>query len=393
MKLHLPLFLLVVVCGVPAAVAAVGDTGSTWDPNWGTAGLAGAPDASAPQYQATITAGGVTALVQPVGVAAPYDFGSYTAATLVGAGNAAAQVFGGAASTDSTATGAVAVDSWIAAEAGQYGMLVGGNYADNWSGGAVFNFTGNSHVLVNGATVGTVIGGNFKDGQSAAFTGNSYISVLSGNVTGSIVGAGVVTHNRNVQFTGDTNVFVYVPLSDNSATAINQLPVNMVMGGYGWATNTWKTQTITGDTHVTVDLSAYTGPSAAFAKHIVGGGFSGASGNTQVINGDTYVTVNAGELALADNVRVVGGHWVNAGSGTLTGTAHLTLSGGTFNDWVVGGAWTDTAGTTTSCGGAVQPLGKGEVSSRLYLQTCAGPYRHAGGCAHAQHALLVPHGL
>lgn len=367
MKLHLPLLLLVVVCGVPAAV---GNTGRTWDPNWGAAGLAGAPDAAAPQYQANITAGGVTALVQPAGVAAPYDFGSYTAATLVGAGNATAQVFGGAASTDSTATGAVAVDSWIAAEAGQYGMLVGGNYADNWNGGAAFNFTGNSHLLVNGATVGTVIGGNFKDGQSAAFTGSSYISVLSGNVTGSIVGAGVVTHNRNVQFTGDTNVFVYVPLSDNSATAINQLPVNMVMGGYGWATNTWKTQTITGDTHVTVDLSAYTGPSAAFSKHIVGGGFSGAGRNAQVINGDTHVTVNAGELALADNVRVVGAHWVNAGSGTLTGTAHLTLSGGTFNDWVVGGAWTDTAGTTTSCGGVQMQLAGGVFNGNVVGATC-----------------------
>lgn len=365
MKLHLPLSLLVYVFGVLSAAAAVGDTGSAWDANWGAAGLAGAPDAAAPQYQADMTTAGVTALVQPQGVAAPYDFGTYTAVTLVGAGNAGAQIFGGAASTDSTATGSVTRDTWIAAEAGQYQMLVGGNYADNWSSGAVFNFTGNSHILVNGANVATVMGGNFKDGQSASFTGNTYISVMGGDVTGAIVGAGVVAHNRDVQFTGDTNVFVYIPLINNSGPGINQLPVNMVMGGYGWATNTWKTQTITGNTHVTVDLSNYSDAPADFAKHIVGGGFSGAGGNAQVINGDTYVEVNLGEQATAAGVRVVGGHWVNAGKGTVTGTSHLSLSGGTFNSWVVGGSWTDVANTTTSYGAVQMQLNGGTLTGNV----------------------------
>lgn len=54
------------------------------------------------------------------------------------------------------------------------------------------------------------------------------------------MGAGVVAHNRNVQFTGNTHIFVYVPLSDNSGPTVNLLPANMVMGGFGWATNTGK---------------------------------------------------------------------------------------------------------------------------------------------------------
>lgn len=375
MKLHLPLSLLVYVFGVLRATAAVGDTASTWDANWGAAGLAGAPDAAAPQYQADISTAGVTALVQPAGASAPYDFGTYTAITLVGVGNAGAQLFGGAASTDSTATGSVTRDTWIAAEAGQYQMLVGGNFADNWNSGVAFNFTGNTHILVNGASVATVMGGNYKDGQAASFTGNSYISVLSGDVTGSIVGAGVVTHNRDVQFTGDTNVFVYVPLSNNSGPGINQLPTNMVMGGYGWATNTWKTQTLTGDTHVTVDLSHYSGPSADFAKHVVGGGFCGAGGNAQVIDGDTHVAVHLGAQSAAADVRMVGGHWVNSGRGTVTGTAHLTISGGTFHSWVVGGSWTDVANTTTSYGGVQLQLSGGVLNGNVV----GASYLAAGG--------------
>ncbi|MBQ4635354.1 MAG: autotransporter domain-containing protein [Akkermansia sp.] len=364
MKLHLPLLLVIYVYTVWNAAAAVGDTGSTWDANWGAAGLSGAPDAAAAQYQADITAAGVTALVQPAGVAAPYDFGTYTAITLVGAGNAGAQIFGGASATNG-ATGAVERNTWIAAEAGQYQMLVGGNYADNWNTGTAMNFTGDTHILVNGATVGTVMGGNFKDGLSASFTGDSYISVMQGSVSGAIVGAGVVAHNRNVQFTGNTHIFVYVPLSDNSGPTVNLLPANMVMGGFGWATNTWKTQTLVGDTHVTVDLSNYSGASASFAKHIVGGGFSGASGNAQVIEGDTHVSVNLGNQTAGSTVRVVGGHWVNSGSGSVSGTAYLTISGGTFYDWVVGGSWTDVAGTSSSYGGVQMQLGGGTLNGNV----------------------------
>lgn len=365
MKLHLPLSLFVYVVAVWNAAAAVGDTGSVWDARWGAEGLAGAPDAAAAQYQAAISASGVTALVQPAGQPSPYDFGTYTAITLVGAGNAEAQIFGGASATDSTATGAVERDTWIAAEAGQYQMLVGGNYADNWNGGSAFHFTGNSHILVNGASTDIIVGGNLKDGQSASFTGNSYISVMGGNVKGSIVGAGVVAHNRDVQFTGDTNVFVYIPLADNSGSAFYQLPSNMVMGGYGWATNTRKTQTITGDTHVTVDLAAYTGADASFAKHVVGGGFSGASGNIQVIDGNTFVTVDLGAQSMANGMRVVGGHWVNAGSGTVTGVTHLSMNGGTFNDWVTGASWTDVAGTSTSYGGVAMQLNGGTFNGNV----------------------------
>ncbi len=377
MKLHLPLSLFINVVAAWTAGAAVGDTGSAWDARWGAEGLDGAPDAAAPQYQAAVTASGVLALVQPAGQPAPYDFGTYTAITLVGDGNAGTQVFGGAAATDSAATGAVERNTWIAAETGQYQMLVGGNYADNWNNGSAFHFTGNSHILVNGASTDMIVGGNLKDGQSASFTGNSYISVMGGNVKGSIVGAGVVAHNRDVQFTGDTNVFVYIPLSDNSGSAFYQLPVNMVMGGYGWATNTRKTQTITGNTHVTVDLSAYTGGSdAPFAKHVVGGGFSGTSANAQVIDGNTFVAVDLGAQAMAGGLRVVGGHWVNSGSGTVTGVAHLSITGGTFNDWVVGASWTDVAGTSTTYGGVQMQLDGGTLNGNVvgasYLSAGAG---------------------
>lgn len=345
--------------------------GSSWDPAWGAVGLDGAPNAAEPQYAADISTDGVTALVAPPGGSSPYDFGTYTAITLNGAGNSGAIVVGGASATQNTTTGAVERNSWIAAESGTYNLLVGGSYADNWSGGAVFNFTGNSHIMVDGATVANIMGGNFKDGLSAAFTGNSYISVASGNVTGAIVGATVVAHDRNTEFNGDTHIFIYTPLSNNSGPGINQLPTNMVMGGFGWATNTRKTQTLNGSTYVTVDLSDYSGAATEFSKHIVGGGFNGSSSNAQLITGDTHVSVNLGNCS--STARVVGGMWVNAGRGEIQGDTHLSISGGSFSQYIVGGSWTDVGGTTTSLGNVMMELAgatfAGNVVGATYITT------------------------
>ncbi len=368
MRLHLPIRLRCLICGalVPTFTLPLSAAvGSTWDPNWGAEGLTNAPDAADPLYSADISTEGVTALVAPPEQSSQYDFGTYTAITLKGQGNAQAIIVGGAASSQSTATGAVTRNSWIAAESGTYSMLVGGSYADNWQGGAVFDFIGNSHIMIDGATVANVMGGNFKDGLGASFTGDSYISIASGNVTGAVVGAGVVTHNRDCAFRGNTNIFVYVPLSSNSGPAINQLPANMILGGFGWSTNTWKTQTLDGSTRVTVDLSNYQGESAEFAKHIVGGGFSGDSANRQTISGGTTVNVNLAQMSLSSTARVVGGHWVNAGSGEINGTAALNISSGTFGSWVVGGCWTDNSGTTTSLGGVEMSLSGGTFNGTV----------------------------
>ncbi|MBR2125315.1 MAG: autotransporter outer membrane beta-barrel domain-containing protein [Akkermansia sp.] len=375
MKLHLPLsirqILLLSLLSVPSPGA---DVGSSWDPAWGAEGLAGAPDADAPQYVAEITSGGVTALVPPSDGTGPYDFGTYTAITLRGTGNAGAIIVGGASATQSNATGAVSRNSWIAAESGTYDMLVGGSYADNWDGGATFDFTGNSHIMVAGASVNYIVGGNLKDGQAASFTGNSYITVAEGAVTGSIVGATVVTHNRICAFNGDTHIFVYVPLADNSGAGYNQLPNNMIMGGFGWATNTRQTQTLDGSTHVTVDLSDYSGAESVFAKHIVGGGFNGSGSNAQVITGDTAVSVNLGSRSCS--ARVVGGMWVNSGRGELSGMSRLSVTGGTFDNIVLGGSWTDVGGTTTRLGG-VQMLLSGSTFNDAVL---GATYITTGAC-------------
>lgn len=375
MKIHLPLSLrqalLFAVLSVPSQGAEVG---STWDPAWGSSGLAGAPDAAEQKYAAEITSDGVTALVPPPGGSSPYDFGTYSAITLLGSGNAGAIIVGGASATQSNTTGAVTRNSWIAAEQGNYSMLVGGSYADNWSAGAAFNFTGDSHIMLTGGNVGCIVGGNLKDGQSASFTGDSYISIAGGNVSGTIVGAGVVAHDRNCEFNGDTHIFVYVPLSDNSGPAFNQLPANMIMGGFGWATNTRKTQTINGSTYVTVDLSNYAGSDVDFAKHVVGGGFGGNSVNKQVITGNTDVRLNLGNLAIS--ARVIGGMWVNSGTGEINGTANLTITGGTFNNLVVGGAWTDVGGTTTRLGGVSMALS----GATFNAEVMGGTYITTGNC-------------
>lgn len=378
MKLHLPLllrcFVLLSVSAVPAVADAVG---STWDPAWGAAGLEGAPDAAAPQYQATISTDGVTALVPPAEQAAPWDFGSYTAITLTGSGNAGAIIIGGASATQSPLVGAVERNSWIAAESGSYDLLVGGSYADNWQSGPAFNFTGDSHIMVAGASVANIIGGSYKDGRAAGFTGDSYITVASGNVSGCIVGATVVTHDTNSSFTGDTHIFVYTPLTDNSGPRLHLLPADAIIGGFGWGTNTRKTQTLDGSTHVTVDLSGYTGSPVAFSKHIVGGGFNGTSTNTHVITGDTYVSVNLGTCSTAEGVRVMGGAWDNAGSSRIEGSSHLNILGGEFRGWVLGGTWTDT-GSTVSVHGDIELTLTG---GSFYGNVLGATYITTGNCS------------
>lgn len=377
MKLHLPASLrLLVIFALFSAPCAVGAVGSAWDSAWGPAGLEGAPDASLPQYQADIHSPGITALVAPSGVISHYDFGSYTAITLEGVGNAGAIIVGGASATETPLVGEVARNSWIAAQQGTYSLLIGGSYADNWQSGAAFNFSGNSHIMVDGATVSYIIGGNYKEGRSAVFTGNSYITVAEGAVTGGIVGATVVTHNANTSFTGNTNIFIYTPLADNSGPSLHSVPTNMIVGGFAWGTNSWKTQTLNGSTHVTVDLTDAAAESVEFCKHIVGGGFNGASGNVQRISGDTNVTVDLGTVAAAAGVKVVGGAWVNAGSASVEGISRLVVKGGVFNSWVVGGSWTENSATSTSYGGIDMLLAGGTFNGSVLGAT----YISLGSC-------------
>jgi len=316
---------------------------SDWDLNWGAAELSKAPKTVAQGSIASLRGTDFTNNGKTITVYEIYGNETYTPAdgvvaiSLTGEGNANAVVVGGNDANADPGTGKVATDVWIEANEGTYKALVGGNHAQNWgSNGVRADFEGNAHIKVDGATIGTIVGGNFKDGQSPSFIGDTFISVFSGDVTGSIIGAGVAAHNQKMTQTGDTNIFVYTPLSSGESRLTSE-PNDMIIGGFSWITNVSKGQELSGNTNILVDTTKYEGSATEMVKHIVGGNYNNTA-STQTITGSTNVVLDLGEIALKDAYKVVGGNWCDYGS-TDIGTTNITIKSGTYKAPVVGGSW------------------------------------------------------
>ena len=329
-----------------------------WDINWGS------DIAYAPNNVKAVTVpaeGGTFSLIDTVA-----DNGTVVKATLKG-DSSGTIVFGGA--IDSPCEREV----WIRAEAGSYKAIVGGTYANNWGGSSpASHFNGDSHILVDGATVGTVMGGSYKDGKGATFTGNSYISVYSNTVTASIIGAGTNSHNNTSNFVGDTHIFVYAPLTSKNINNIgagdgsDRSPGDAIIGGGTGTHNTTGTNNLTGSTHVTIDLSGvevseYLEEEAStvnFAKGIIGGTFNWSGTLSANINGDTNVNI-IGKEGIIFTADIVGGSKVNGGSINTTGTSTVAIGGGsTYNGMIVGSSCL-TGALTSRAGDAVVTLGEG----------------------------------
>lgn len=321
---------------------------SGWDENWGKTVIDEAPTTVQPVYVAVAD----LPVIDEGGERYVYATGTQITSENTGinlAGTDAPSdkplIVVGGTYTEANGTGNdYTGDSWIKATAGDYLAIAGGNLANNWNGSGVSNFIGDSHILVDGATVGTLIGGNYKDAQGASMTGNSYISVKSGNVTGSIIGASlsIFIPNGGSQFTGNTNIFIYTPLNENTSSLWNEAN-NVICGGFAAGYYSNSIQKLTGDTHVTVDLTTYDGAaeSITFGKHIIGGNV-GYSGSKQTLDGDTNVSVNlkGGKM---NNACVVGGSWVgsnasNNDESTITGSTNVTVENGSYLN-VVGGSY------------------------------------------------------
>ena len=371
-----------------------------WDMNWGMDAIISSPMSPA---QIAVPESGDFSLV---GTDADNQSGRI-AAVLTG-GGAGVSVFGGSALPNGTSNTAFQGDTWIRAEEGQYKLIVGGHFANSWGSGTVGNFNGDSHIVVDGATVGSIVGGSHQDGRGPRFTGNSYISIFSGDVTAAIVGAGTNAHGNTTHFDGTTNIYVYVPLSTNNQNGMGGAAPGDAVIGAGTSFDPQSrgcTNNLTGATNVTVDLSGYTGDAANFAKKLIGGHFNWTGTYQANITGDTNVNIigNSGVTFTAD---IVGGSRNNGGSINTTGTSSvnisgastysskvvagsylagnftsttggtsLSISGGTFNGVVYGGAYHETAGTSTT-GDVVISLSGGTFADKVvagsHLETGAG---------------------
>ncbi len=348
-----------------------------WDFNWGADGLESQPRST-------------TSLEAPsnyTSLGADYLVDGVVAVTLTGTAADASNVviIGGAGSplnadkTDAVNNSGAAFtgDTWIDVQGGNYSLIVGGNYANNWNGGNASHFNGDSHIAMKGGSVQYILGGNYKDGATAWFNGDTYISIFEGaEVKGSIIGSGVSTHSVGSKMNGNTNIYIYTPLSSNEGTvALNGSTPNAVIGSSLHATNQGVTMHNTGSTNITVDLSKYSG-TAEFVKMLVGGDFLAVDRNdTSLIEGGTNITVSAG-ADVTFTANIVGGTRLttcaNNSSATVKGDSNIALYGGTMGNGtnellVVGGMLTSNdytrTGYTLSVGGSSNILLDGAVLS------------------------------
>ena len=315
---------------------------SDWDMNWGANEIATAPVVLT---EVAITGGESGTNTALVGSAA--DQNGKVGALLTG-GGANTFVFAGA--NEDAHTG----DVWVAAKEGEYKLIVGGNNANNWDRGNRADFTGDTHILIDGATVGTIIGGSYKDGQNPLFTGNTYISVYSGDVTASIIGGTTNGHGMVTTFTGNTNVFIYTPLTTGNTNGLGgATPVDSIVGGCASVdpqSGRGCTNTLNGTANVTIDLSGVTLAEDAetsaktFVKGIIGGSCNATGANMTSSVTASNVTIT-GSSSFIFSKYVVGGSYATAGTHTV-GTSTLTIDSGHFSGVVTGGVYS-AGGTMT----------------------------------------------
>lgn len=301
---------------------------TSWDSAWG---LESAPTSGAGTLadQQTLSLYNIRAASMQEG------FGSVNVVT--GTGDLTGVTLAGGyynTATNATAT-EITTGIWTDVQGGNYNLIIGGSYANNWSGSGKWNVTGDVHTQIEGDTsVNWVVGGNYKDGQAAGVTGNVYVSV-DGNavVKGSVIGGGTAAHNSTNNIDGSTYVVVRSMQSVTDETvSLNSVARGFIIGGSAYEANSTSSASITGSTNVTIDLGTATGD---FVKSIVGGSYSGSSG-TYTIAGDSNVSITAGTSAVFTGA-IYGGGYATAGTSTVRGNSNLTLDGGAYTGAIYAG--------------------------------------------------------
>ncbi len=303
-----------------------------WDIQWGVAVIGSAPDT-------VVEKNDLTGSIGLFNTPADYTVGDDTSVHLTGGGDENTHIFGGV----NSATGAAAVttNTWIKVTGGTFKLIAGGNFADNWGGGAVCHFTGDTHILTEGGTIDTIVGANYKEAQGADFTGDTYISVKDGTILkGSIIGGIGMTHSNDPTLEGNTYIFVNTVLSDTSGSQLfNSVTLrDAIIGGNAWVTNVGSDSTLLGHTNINVDLSESTSTETSFNRTIIGGSTT-HSYNTNVegagsaqMTGDTHITIE-GKAGVTFTRDIIGGHYAYAGNVflTLDGDTNITINGADTN--------------------------------------------------------------
>ena len=282
------------------------------------------------------------------------------AANLNGAGASGMMVFGGQSSDADSTGGNLTNNAWIYVSDGTYKAIVGGNYCNNWNAGSVLNLIGDTHIQLDGenVSVGNLVGGNLKDGKTPKMTGDSFISVMKGDVKSSIIGSGTNSHANNTTQDGSTHIYIYTPLSTTGAAgdSLSGNVMNVVVGGTAHVDNpTDNNQAhLTGSTEIHVDLSGYEGDKTTFVKTIVGGHYNKFNGQLQDIGGSTTVDIKGADVTFSG--EIVAGNVNSGANSSITGGTNLSIEGGTYTAMITGGSKI-TGNLTSTNGAAVVKLG------------------------------------
>ncbi len=352
-----------------------------WDENWGLAVIGQAPSAIT---QKTDLGDVITALYS-ADAANPTEYMNVAEGTssirVTGGGGAAARLIGGLYNNSGNSGGAVAnTNSWIEVAGGQWNLVIGANYANNWNGGTRMDFNGDTHIFMTAGTVDAIFGSIYRDGSNPVHTGDVYISVEGGTLRGSIFGGGSSVHQDAFTLNGDTNIFVYTPLSKNDSATWEGLAgtdsLDIVAGGSLHITATGSSSTHNGDTNITLDFSGYTGDAVTHLKQTLGGSRLGSS-YSSTITGSTNITV-VGHENVTFSSGVIGGHDQNGTATALIGgNTNVSISGSSdFTSWIMGSGYTG-GGTNTVTGSTNVKLDVTDLST--FSQRITAASNHAGG--------------
>ena len=250
---------------------------------------------------------------------------------------------------------------WIEAVSGKYGAIVGGSMAGNWGSATPSVVTTDSHIVIDyedGAEdlfIRNVIGGNMGDcankstASAAQFNGNSYVSIHTSDVGIAVVGGSATFHGGCSIFNGDTNVFVYTPLTNGGSAMRGE--VSAVIGGMMGAdsdnNDSASNNALNGNSNVLVDLTSSTS-TTDFAKLIIGG--NACVRGTSTVNGTSTLTINgtnASGQAIKFAGSIAGGSYTKGGT-VNHGSSVLNINGGTYASYVSAGNYIDAEDATVT---------------------------------------------
>ncbi len=346
-----------------------------WDAAWGEAQLSDRP--TDPVESSDITAPETGLANADVGGVNPYLDNGTTSVILTGGGDGnSASVYGGNYTPGATVPGSLLIiDSWIKQTGGDFNIIAGGNKVSNVDSVVAWGLAGDTHLMLDIESAGSVnymVGGNVGESSTGtSMSGNSYISVFSNSLAGSVIGASAVTNGRDTSFVGNTHIYIYTALDQTGVS----LSSNAIVGSNAYISGTSSSVnnvlSHVGDSNISIDLSGDAGGATSFGKDIVGSMYVGGGyrkvehegdSNIEIVGregvsfdglivGGSYLT--QGYFASLDasientNVtisgdssfssEVIGGHYHSSGTVSITGTSSLTISGGSFAKTVVAG--------------------------------------------------------